>query len=346
MEPLQFLLSDEQLSMQDELRRLLEPQCESRRLHAAFDADAPYDATLWGALCGFGVAAMTLPEADDGLDLELIDLALVAEMLGRFAAPAPFIGHVLATLAISRGGSTEQRAHWLPRLASGEVLAAYAPAGADAADGSHPYAPNAASAGLVVVETAAGLGLLDPTAPGVEIRAMGGIDRTRRIDALTCPPELVEPLGGGQDLAARVRDAALVLIAADAYGGATRCVEMATAYAGQREQFGVPIAEFQALRHQLANMALLAEPGRGLWWFAAHAFDHLPDEAELAAAQAKAHCAEAFLQVARDNIEIHGGIGYTWEADPQIWLKRAMFDFAWLGAPMVHRARAADLAGW
>ena len=108
----------------------------------------------------------------------------------------------------------------------------------------------------------------------------------------------------------------------------------------------VTIGHFQALKHQLANMAVEVEPGRGLFWYAAHAFDHIQNESERAAALAKSHLTDTYMQIARDSVEAHGGIGFTWECDVQIYFKRALFDRAFLGTPAVHRERAAVLAGW
>ena len=119
-----------------------------------------------------------------------------------------------------------------------------------------------------------------------------------------------------------------------------------TTYTGTREQFGTRLAQFQAVKHQLANGAAEIEPSRGLLWYAAHAVDHLPERAPHAAAVAKAHITDRAIGVARDAVELHGGIGYTWESDVQIWFKRVLFDRAWLGAPEVHRERSARLAGW
>jgi alkylation response protein AidB-like acyl-CoA dehydrogenase len=121
---------------------------------------------------------------------------------------------------------------------------------------------------------------------------------------------------------------------------------MAVAYAKEREQFGVTIGHFQALKHQLANMAADVEPSRGLYWYAAHAWDVLPEESPRAAALAKAHLSARFAQATRDAVEAIGGIGFTWEGDIQIWLKRSLFDRTYLGSPTVHRERAAQLAGW
>jgi alkylation response protein AidB-like acyl-CoA dehydrogenase len=156
----------------------------------------------------------------------------------------------------------------------------------------------------------------------------------------------VEPLPGGGEAACRVRDVGLVLLAADAFGGASRLVEMSVEYAKTRVQFDVPIGQFQAVKHKLADMATDVEPARGLYWYAAHAIDRLPAESERAAALAKAHLTDRYLQVAREAVEVHGGIGFTWECDVQIWFKRAMFDRAYLGPPEGHRDRAAALAGW
>jgi alkylation response protein AidB-like acyl-CoA dehydrogenase len=153
-------------------------------------------------------------------------------------------------------------------------------------------------------------------------------------------------LPGGLEAAERVRQAGLVLIAADAFGGASHCLQAAVDYAKQREQFGVTIAHFQAIKHQLADMALEVEPCRALYWYAAHAFDHVPSDAARFASLAKAHICERYLVAARRAIEIHGGIGYTWECDMHFFLRRAIFDRAYLGSPSRHRSRFADLTGW
>ena len=199
---------------------------------------------------------------------------------------------------------------------------------------------------IVVGVAGGGLVLVQGSASGLSIEAISGADQTRRIDNLSFEGTPCEALPEGVQAAKRMRDVALVLLAADAFGGAERCVEMAVEYAKTREQFGVKIAHFQALKHQLANMAVDVEPSRGLYWYAAHAMDHVADEAERSAALAKAHITDRYMQVARDTVEAHGGLGFTWECDVQIWFKRAMFDRAFFGAPAVHRSRAADLADW
>jgi alkylation response protein AidB-like acyl-CoA dehydrogenase len=191
-----------------------------------------------------------------------------------------------------------------------------------------------------------GLVLVEKGAEGLSIEATDGADRSRRLGEVTFAGTPCEVLPNGAAVAGRVRDAGLILLAADAIGGSQRCLEMSVEYAKTRQQFGVVIGQFQALKHQLANMALSVEPSRGLYWYAAYAFDHEPDQSERTAAIAKAHITDGFMQVARDATEAHGGIGFTWECDVQMWFKRAMFDRAFLGAPARHRSRAAELANW
>lgn len=355
-----FLLSSEQLEIQTSVARYLDTECPSTRLHELFDAGA-VDPALWQGLVELGVTALALPEQYGGMGLELVDLALVAEVLGSRAAPTPFLGHVLAALAIDLAGSDAQKARWLPGLADGSLGATVAfaengeewqpgqwrlPAGATL-DGQKRFVTHAAQAALIVVGLEGGrLGVVQAGAPGLSIAPQDVIDRTRPCSMLTFAGTPVELLAGGGDAADRLRDAALVLLAADAFGGASHCVEMAVEYAKLRRQFGVPIGQFQALKHQLADIAVDIEPARGLYWYAAHAWDRLPEQAARSAAQAKAHLADRYLHIARRTVEAHGGIGYTWEFDVQIFLKRAMFNHAWLGAPAQHRARAAALALW
>jgi alkylation response protein AidB-like acyl-CoA dehydrogenase len=356
-----FLLSDTQREIQEAVRRLLAERCDSAQLHRLFDGDSGFDPALWQALAAMGVAGLHLPERFGGTGLEMIDLAIVAEVLGAAAAPLPFLDHSLAAFAILLAGSEEQQARWLPRLTSGELIGSVACAegeqrwqpsewtlpAAERLTGSKAFVGFAAQAGLFVVGTrGGGLAVVEAGAPGLSIIPTEGVDRTRRFATLQFEATPAEVLPGGAAQAERLRDAALVLLAADAFGGASRCVDMAMAYAKLREQYGAPIGQFQGLKHQLVNMAVDIEPARGLYWFAAHAFDYVPEQAARAAALAKAHLSDRFLQAARDTVEAHGGIGYTWEYDVQIYFKRAMFDYASYGAPALHRARCAELAGW
>ena len=359
---MEFSLTEEQELLQETVRGFVAKECPPPRLRELFDAGEGHDVALWRGLAEMGLAGLAVPETFGGAGLEVLELALVAEVLGAGALPAPFFGHSLATLALALGGSDAQRARWLPRLATGDLIGSVAfaepgeawdPAAwrlcldGDRLTGAKRFAPHAHLADLLVVGIAGGgLALVEPKAGGVQIERVDGLDRTRPLAHLRFESAVAEALPQGGAAAPRVRDAGLVLLAADALGGASHCIERSVQYAQTRVQFGVTISHFQAVKHQLANMAVDIEPARGLLWYAAHAFDHLPAVAERTAAVAKAHPTDRYYQIARDTVEVHGGIGFTWECDVQVWYKRAMFDRAFLGTPGVQRERAARLGGW
>jgi alkylation response protein AidB-like acyl-CoA dehydrogenase len=358
---MKFLLTHEQISIQETVEQLVKGTLGDRGLHEVIDGNRDKEATLWRELCALGVAGVAVPEAYGGQELGVLELALVSEALGYTGAPGPFLGHALATLCVQLGGDENQRGEWLPKLASGETTATvafaeagghwltdqWALAGGQTISGIKTHVICADQASLFVVGLAGGgLALVDANGPGVTCELLDGIDRTRPIFRVTFDNAPAKLLPNGVSAAPRVIDAGLALIAADAFGGGRRCVEMAVEYSKQREQFGSKLAQFQAMRHQLANMALEVEPCRGLYWYAAHAWDMQEDSHRHAAALAKSHITDRCLQVARDMIEAHGGVGFTWEYDAHIWLKRAMFNWAWLGAPTLHRTRVADLAAW
>jgi len=356
-----FDTSEEQELLQETVRQFLEGECPPARLREIFDGDTGHDPALWKGMLELGLGGLVVPEEHGGAGLETIDLALVSETLGYGAAPGPFLGHALAAVAIASGGSAAQQKAWLPRLASGEATGSVALAEAGGAwlpeqwslkdagglHGQKSFVPGGGLADVIVVGTAGGgLALVEKGAAGLATTPYEGVDRTRRMATLDFEGVAAEPLERGAEAAARVRDVGLVMLAADAFGGASRLLDMSVEYAGTREQFGVTIGHFQALKHQLASMAVEIEPSRGLFWYAAHALDHVPADGCRYAALAKAHITDRAMQLARDAVEAHGGIGFTWECDVQIWFKRALLDRAWLGTPDVHRERAAALAGW
>src|SRR5437667_284853 len=193
-----------------------------------------------------------------------------------------------------------------------------------------------------------GLELLDVAlaARGLGVTPLSGTDRTRRVAAVELEAVPATRIAAGRAAIDRARDAGLVLLAADAWGGARRCLDMTVKYALTREQFGQPIGAFQAVKHQLADLAADLEPALSLWWYAAHAYDYIPERAARHAALAKAHLTDLYDRATRVAIELHGGIGFTWEYDLHLWFRRAVFDRAFLGEASYHRLRAADLAGW
>ncbi len=361
-----FDLSDEQRLLQETVQQFIENECPMARLRELFDDEVGYDPVLWKGLAELGLAGIHLPGEYGGSELDILDLAVVGETLGALAAPVPFLSHSLATLAIATAGSEDQKGRMLPSLASGEHLATVAfaeeggawlpnqwslaaPSGPmGSISGSKEIVEFGEQADYFIVGLAGGkMGVVDRNASGVEIQRVEGADRTRRIARVSFDNTEVEVLeNSNPETAGRVRDVGLVLLAADSFGGARKLVDMSVEYAKNREQFGVTIGHFQGLKHQLANMAIEIEPSRGLYWYAAHALDHVPDDAVRTAALAKSHICDRYSQISRDATEAHGGIGYTWEGDTQIWFKRAMFNRVFLGTPRMHKDRVADLANW
>jgi alkylation response protein AidB-like acyl-CoA dehydrogenase len=316
-----------------------------------------YDATL-GPLDDLGalhLSEILIPEAYGGGGGAILDAAVAAERLGAAAAPGPFLGRVLAGYAIAIAGSEEQRARWLPKLASGErraTLAVGEPGDQWSVDalrmggrrltGEKRHVLAGDGVDLAVVVLADGLALVEFGAAGVTVASTEVLDRTRPMVSLSFDGPDHERLPGGAAAAERVLQLGAVLLAADAYGGAAKCLRLAVDYAKQREQFGTTIGHFQAIQHQLADMAVDVLPSRGMYWYAAHAMDCGLGDAAGFASLAKAHITERYLAAARRAIEVHGGIGYTWESDLHFFLRRAVFDRAYLGAPELHRQRRAN----
>lgn len=328
-----FHLTEEQAAIQEAVRGTLADHWPLERLHAFADGDADFDPDSWEALMALGLGGVLAPDSGMGL----LEAALVCEVAGERAAPGPLVGQLLAVAAVAHWDDCD--AGLRDALTSGTVTVALM-------HGGSSYVPCARSAGqFLVVDRARGVRLVE--AADATIEPVRASDRSR-------PASKVEiAAGAGRSLfaadhpmTARLADAALVLVAADALGGAQRVTDMSVAYAKEREQFGQPIGRFQGLKHQLAHMALDVEPARALVWYAAYAWDaELPDAAR-AAAMAKAHLCDIYVRATRAAVAAHGGIGYTWEYGLHYWFRRAAFNRAWLGSPAEHRARAAGLAGW
>jgi alkylation response protein AidB-like acyl-CoA dehydrogenase len=358
-----FDLTDEQRLLQDTVGRFLSEKCPTERVRAVMESDTGHDADLWSGLSDLGVNALLVPAAHGGLASELLDAALVSQELGYACAPGPFLATTTAAIALA-GATGDLGARWLPRLATGEAVGTLAlgEAGgewrpdllqATARDGrlsgEKPLVLYARASDFLLVaardESDAGLWLVEREAEGVEVAPLKTSDMTRRLDAVSFDRAPAQKIGGSE-LLARTVDAGLILVAADAYGGARRCLDMAVGYALEREQFGQVIGAFQGVKHQLADLAAALEPSLAFLWYAAHAFDRIPEQSSRHAAMAKAWLADLFDRTAAAAIELHGGIGFTWEFDLHLWFRRSIFDRCYLGDAALHRQRAAALAGW
>jgi alkylation response protein AidB-like acyl-CoA dehydrogenase len=352
---MRFHLSPEHVAIQDAVRGTLADEWPMERIHAFADGDQQFDHDSWQALMSLGVGGLLLDEKYGGSGLGLLDAALVCEIAGEAAAPGPLIGHIVTGLAISLSDSESAKEAWLYGIATGERTATLAFNGqpdawtVEGGSGVVPFVVAGSSADVYLVGTkGGGLALVaGVAADGVSVAPIKPTDRTRPHSTVSFDrAEMNEIYAPGDPKVQQIVDAALVLIAADALGGAQHCTDISVAYAKDREQFGQPIGQFQSLKHQLAHMALDVEPARAMLWYAAYAHDaNLPD-APRAAAMAKAHLCDVYTRTTRAAVAAHGGIGYTWEYGLNYWFRRSVFDRAWLGSPSLHWARAADMAGW
>ncbi len=360
-----FALSEEQRLLEETLRRYLDEECPVSRVRDLVAEAAGRDGGTWKALCELGVAGLLVPEEHGGSGLSLLDAAVAAESLAWGVAPAPFLGSaVLAPLALRCAGSDEQRARWLPQLASGSCRVAVAlgelasrreGAGVEARDGHlHGLSllvEDGPDADFFLVPTGAGEGLafVDAHAPGLAVTRLTTIDRTRGFAELAfegvLPAEWLDP-AEAPAACRRMLDAGRVILAADLLGASERALDLAVAYAKQRVQFERVIASFQAVKHLCAEMAAELEPARSLVWYAAHAFDHVPEEASLMACHAKAHLSDVGPFVVRTATEVHGGVGFTDEQNLHFWFKRVGVDRQLLGSPEALREEAARLQGF
>ncbi len=360
-----FGLSAEQLLLEESLGGLLDARAPTQRARALAAADDAFDPDLWQAVVGLGVTGILVPVEHGGSGLGLLDAAVAAWTVGARATPLPFLGTtVMAPVALRTAGTPEQQGRYLPRIVRGElrigIAATEAISKRDGAGirrdggvltGSALFVIDAESADVFLIAVEDGsLALLPRDARGLEVRRLVTVDRTRRVGELVLGSvPVAEWLGAAPDTAAqatrRMIDAGRLMLAADALGAADRALALAVEWAKTRRQFGRTIGSFQAVKHLCAEMAAAIEPARSLLWWAAHAFDHLPDEAALAATHAKAHLTEVASQVVRTATEVHGGTGFTAECDVQLFFKRAALDRHLLGSPALLREHAARLQG-
>jgi alkylation response protein AidB-like acyl-CoA dehydrogenase len=373
-----FGLSEDQELLQRSAAEFLARECPPSLVREVAGHEDGYPRALYRHMAELGWLGLIVPETCGGAGLGMLDMALLLEQLGRVVLPGPFFSSaVLATLAIVHGGTAAQKKVWLPRLASGEAVGTLAvleesdrlDASGVAArarragrgyrlSGSKLFVTDAHVADLLVAAFRTGAGaedgvtlfLVPRDTPGVEVRLLQSIDRTRRpaevrFDGVELPAAAVlgKPGAGWRSLA-RVYDGAAVALAADSLGGAERALELAVEYAKVREQFGRPIGSFQAVKHMAAEMVSEIEPARALLWYAAYAYDALPREAARAASMAKACLSDVYARTANRAVQIHGGIGFTWEHDLHFWFKRAKWNELAFGDVAYHRERVAQLA--
>jgi alkylation response protein AidB-like acyl-CoA dehydrogenase len=372
-----FGFSDEQELLRRQARDVLDRECPVARVRQLMDGDPGHDPALYARIAELGWTAIPFAEAHGGLGLGLVDLTVVLEEMGRHLVPSPFVSSVgLAGMTVAASGDAAHAARLLPSIANGSAHATVAlveesgrwdaggvrmPArrtgDAWLLHGEKLFVPDAQTASWMVVaartgdDPADGLTLLvvDTATSGVTVRPLRAMDATRRMavvgfDGVEVPSGAVlgEP-GRGWATLRRGLDRALVCIAGELTGTAQRVLEMSVEYAKVRQQFGRPIGAYQAVSHKCADMLVMTESARSLAYHAAWALDNDVPEAPLAAAMAKAYASDAARTVASHGLQVHGGIGFTWEHDIHLFLKRAKWGEATLGDASHHRERVAQL---
>ena len=364
-----FGFSDEQVELRRTVRAFLEqrsPESEVRRL---METDEGYDPGVWQQMGQqLGLQGLAIPEELGGAGYSFRELTIVLEEMGRALLPAPFFASaVLAASALLHSGDDAAQKDLLPGIAAGDTIATVAFVGDDGrwSDlGSGVRATGGALSGvtsfvldgavadvlLVVAGTDAGPSLfaVDGDADGVTRSSLFTMDQTRklaRVELSDAPGRLVGREGAAAAILERTLQLAAVGLAHEQVGGAQRCLEMATQYAKDRIQFGRPIGSFQAVKHKCADMLVHVELARSAAYYAGWCAAELDDDLPIAAAMAKSYCSEAYFSVAAETIQVHGGIGFTWEHPAHLYFKRAKSSELLFGDPRHHRKLLAARIG-
>jgi alkylation response protein AidB-like acyl-CoA dehydrogenase len=370
---MQLVFTPEQEDLRQTVRRFLTAKSPTTAVRALMAEETGYDAAVWKQLATqLGVQGLAIPERFGGSGFSFVELAIVLEETGRALLTAPlFSSAVLATYAILDTGDGSASAELLPGLADGSRIGALActedggrweldalalPATPDG-DGwrlsgvkSYVVDGHVADLLLVAARTPAGLSLfaVDASAPGLTRTALPTLDQTRklaRVEFDNVSARLVGADGGAEASLSRTLDKAALALAAEQVGGAGRVLEMAVEYAKVRYQFGRPIGSFQAIKHKAAEMLLQLESARAAAYYGAWAVADDSEEVPVVASLAKAYCSEAYFFAAAENIQIHGGVGFTWEHDAHLYFKRAKSAQLLLGDGTYHRERLLERIG-
>ena len=348
-------LSDEQRALQHSAVEFLAAECSMEFVRSCMDDPAgwpPASEVVWKKMAELGWMGLVIPEAHGGIGLNAVDLAILLEEMGRVLLPAPFLSSLIGGQAVVLAGNAEVQARLLPKVARGELRLCLAQLEAGGSWATHAcrtqarregdalllsgtklFVPDAETADLLVVlaqeEAGPSLFLVERLAPGVGVRRIDFVDPTRPVCEVTLEDaevgddaRLGAPGAAGSVLES-LHDFARVAQSAEMCGGAQQVLDLSVAYAKTREQFGRPIGSFQAIAHQCADMFVKVEGARSAVYYAAWALAAAVPETHVASCMAKSYCAEAFTQVAAQGIQIHGGLGFTWEQDPHLYFKRA-----------------------
>jgi alkylation response protein AidB-like acyl-CoA dehydrogenase len=328
-----FDFTDDQQAIKRTAKDLLADRFKLDHVRELAEAGT-YDDDAWKELCGLGWAGIFIDEQYGGQGLGVVELVILMEELGYALAPVPFLSNAAAGLLIQAAGSDEQKQRWLPGIASGEARGAAALVRGDEAK----LVPDGDSAEVIVLCADGGVSVVERSAADVEpVATMDSTRRYARVRANGAGEALPGEPGPGVG-------AGLLAVSAELTGVAQRAMEMAVEYARDRKQFGRPIGAYQAVSHRCAQMLLETEGARSATYYGAWTADAQPESLELAASMAKAYSSDAGWRVCSSSLQVHGGIGFTWEHDLHFFLKRAKVDALLWGSASEHRERVADLS--
>ena len=353
---MQFGLSESQQILKDTAHKFFAGESPIAAVRKAMETETAYDAALWTKLAEQGFTGIIAPEEHGGMGLGKVELILLMEEAGYAMLPGPFFSTVaLAGTVIDACGSPEQKKKYLGRIAAGQsrsTVALVESAGSWDSDslkissagnkltGTKLFVTDAAVADFIVVVARDGVFVVDAKAPGLHIEPMKGMDLARKIYAVKFKDTPAEALGNPGGLAGAL-NVATAALCAEMTGGMQRALELTVAYAKTRKQFGKPIGIFQAVQHLCADMYLETESSRSATYYAAWALEENTPDAAASVSVAKMYASDAARNVGNRGIQVHGGMGFTWENDIHLYYRRAKASETMLGDATFHRERIA-----
>jgi alkylation response protein AidB-like acyl-CoA dehydrogenase len=368
-----FDLSKPQKLLKESARALLARECGPERVRSLMETATAHDDGLWQAMTEQGWLGLLVPEEHGGLGLGLVELAAVAEEMGRACLPGPFLSTLLAGALIERAGSAAQREKYLGPIAAGELkatvalleesaswetasvrlAASRAGGGSFRVTGRKLFVPDAEASDLLVCVAREGDGLVllpvERAAAGLRVKPMPSMDGTRKVYEVDFESVLVSEAdafgadGETEGALIGALEVATVALCAEMVGGMQWVLDTTVEYAKTRQQFGRAIGSFQAVQHQCADMLLMTESARSAAYYAAWALTENDVAARAAVSVAKAYCSDAYREVCNRGVQVHGGIGFTWEHDLQLYYKRSKSSETLFGDATFHRERIARL---
>ncbi|HEX2330453.1 MAG TPA: acyl-CoA dehydrogenase family protein [Candidatus Angelobacter sp.] len=355
---MEFGVSESQQILKDTARKFFAGECPMPEVRRLMETDTAYDPALWQKMTDQGFTGIIFPEEFGGMGLGVVELALLMEEAGYALLPGPLFSTLAAGAIIDACGSEQQREKYLPGICSGQARGAvvFLEAGASwnvsdlklsgssgKLNGTKIFVCDAATADLLLVPCEDGVYLVSSGTPGLKITPMKGIDPSRKIYSVTFTQLPAERLCGNLGGLSRAMEVATVALTAELAGNMQRVLELTVGYAKTRKQFGKPIGSFQAVQHMCADMYLETESVRSSAYYSAWALQESASDASVAVSIAKMYASDAARNTGNRGIQVHGGMGFTWEHDAHLYYRRAKASETMLGDATFHRERIAQL---